>query len=70
MTLYQLRVSILIQCIYVLHCDYPPGAFVKISSHYIIIISVFVVGIYQELVSYQLRSLYHSIVNYNHYAVI
>jgi len=42
-----------------------PGAFVKILSHCIINISIFVVGIYQELVSYQLRSLYHCIVNYN-----
>ena len=42
-----------------------PGAFVKILSHCIINISVFVVGIDQELVSYQLQSLYHCMVNYN-----
>ena len=42
-----------------------PGAFVKILSHCIINISVFVVGIDQELVSYQLQSLYQCMVNYN-----
>ena len=42
-----------------------PGAFVKILSHCIINISIFVVGIDQELVSYQLQSLYHCMVNYN-----
>ena len=42
-----------------------PGAFVKILSHCIINISVFVAGIDQELVSYQLQSLYQCMVNYN-----